>query len=368
LHVHALQLAGFRNLAPVLFQPQSLVTVFWGDNAQGKTNLLEALYVLGTLRSFRTQRLRELVQFGQPSAVVQAQVEKSGTTHQVELRLDASRKALRLDGKTPRSLPDYFGAFNVVLFAPEDLRVLRGAPVERRRFLDRSVFNRQVQFLGEAQTYARVLKTRNTLLREGGGPDDLLEVYTTQLAQAGARVVAARRRYLAEILPELTVALAAIAGSDLALGLSYLAPDAVVEAGDDAAQVRTALEEELRKSRARDVVRRQSTVGPHVDDVEFLLAGKPAREYASQGQLRALVLAWKTAEMRLLERTLGDCPVLLLDDVSSELDPTRNEFFFRFLSRIACQCFVTTTHGSHLPVTENRSDFQIVGGVIGGVN
>lgn len=347
--VRALAVQQFRNLENLVLEPSPRFNVFAGDNGQGKTNLLEALYLVGTLRSFRTAHSDEMLRFGQDSARVRARVERQGLERSYEVALRRGGREARLDGKKPRQLADYFGGFNVVLFAPEDLRVPRGSPATRRRFLDRSVFNRDVTYLGQAQKYTRVLRSRNALLREAQVRMDLLEVYDEQLATVGAELVRRRAAYLAELAPRFSEAYEAITRSGLRAELVYRTSE-------------RPLAEEIASARPRDLRRRQTTVGPHVDDVEFLLAGQPARAFASQGQLRALVLAWKTAEMRLLRERLGESPVLLLDDVSSELDATRNEFLFAFLREIECQCFVTTTHPRHVLVSENRLDFRVVRG------
>jgi DNA replication and repair protein RecF len=303
------------------------------------------------LRSFRTTHLTELVRFGAAAATVKARVERGQLERVYEVRLEGGRKHVRLDGKTPRSLGDYFGEFNVVLFAPEDLRVPRGSPGGRRRFLDRTVFNRHPEFLGEAQGYQRVLKSRNQLLREGRHDEQLLAVYDEQLATLGARIVGRRRELLAELAPGYAAAWEAITRSGLTAALEYQG------GAEDLAA-------EIAASRARDLARKQTSVGPHVHDVDFQLDGRSARSFASQGQLRALVLAWKTAEMRLLQQVHRDAPILLLDDVSSELDPARNRYLFDFLEETANQCFVTTTHPRHVLAAENRKDFQVVDGEV----
>ena len=353
MRLRALRVQSFRNLYPTTFVPEARFSVFWGDNGHGKTNLLEAIYLVGTLRSFRTTQLGELIAWGEEEATAEAAAVRDDLERRHEVVLRPGRKQVRLDGKTPRTLSDYFGDFNVVLFAPEDLRILRGGPGGRRRFLDRGVFNRHVTFLEDAQRYGHVLKQRNSVLKKGGG-EDLLDVYDEQLAAYGERIDGARRRYLAELSPRFEAAFEAISQSGVRAELRYEAPER--PAG--------ALVAELRAGRARDQHRRHTGAGPHTDDLAFLLSDKDARAFASQGQLRALVLAWKAAEMTLLVDTRGDAPLLLLDDVSSELDPLRNQYLFELLLRIDCQCFVTTTHPGHVLISENRQDYQIVNGQI----
>jgi DNA replication and repair protein RecF len=362
--LRALHLTAVRNLAATTLAPAPRFNVISGDNGQGKTNLLEAIYLAGTLRSFRTASSQEIIAWGADEARVAARVERAGIERVYEVELGRHGKQARLDGKVPRSVSEYFGDFNVVLFAPEDLRVPRGSPSGRRRFLDRSVFNRQVGFLADAQRYARVLKSRNALLRSPAPPPqpELLDVYDAQLAEAGACVLGARLRYLAELAPRFAAAYEAITHTGLAAELRYQS-DPAFERPEEA-ELQARLLAATTASRRRDLARRQTHVGPHVDDVVFLLGGHEARAYASQGQLRALVLAWKTAEMELLREVHGESPLLLLDDVSSELDAARNTYLFAFLDRIECQCFVTTTHRRHVRVSENRQDFQIVAGVL----
>jgi DNA replication and repair protein RecF len=372
VYVRSLKLRAVRNLGAIAIEPGARFNVFHGDNAQGKTSLLEAIYALCTLRSFRTHRLAELVSFGSERASLAATVERNGLSHHYELLVAPRGRSARVDGKVVRPLSRYFGQFTVVLFAPEDLLVPRGTPADRRRFLDRAVFNRAPGHLVHVQAYEKVLRSRNQVLkshreRSGGPLRDLLAVYDDQLARTGARLVAARKRYLDELRAGFQAAFVAIARTGAAADLRY---DAAWPEG--AAGAAAAAEEEfaaglralLARSLSRDLARGITTVGPHRDDLQFILDGRPAAAYASQGQLRALVLAWKTAELLLLERTHGDPPVLLLDDVSSELDRSRNEYLFEFISNCPSQCFITTTHPGHILLSADRLDFAVRAGVI----
>jgi len=366
MRVGAVELREFRNLQPTVLEPGPAFNVIVGDNGQGKTNLLEAIYLAGTLRSFRTHHTQELIAHGATQALVRARVTRSGLDRLYEITLGGKRKETKLDGKTPRSLADYFGDFNVVLFAPEDLRVPRGSPQGRRRFLDRSVFNWQPAFLADAQRYARALKARHLLLRGDRLDDALLSAYDDELVRSGARILRARRGYLAELGPLFAHAWERITqtGDAHNATLAYEGDDVLATAGDQPGELEARLGERLAATRAKDRARRQTSVGPHADDVVFTLAGRPAKAFASQGQLRALVLAWKTAEMQLLRARQGDSPVLLLDDVSSELDATRNQFLFDFLARIECQCFVTTTHKKHVRASGNVKYYQVLAGSV----
>ncbi len=363
MKILALVADGIRNLAPLTLEPRERFNVFVGDNGQGKTNLLEAIFVVATLRSFRTSRLADLIAFGRPDAKLGARVQKDDLVRVYEVDLGQGGRRVRLDGKAARPLARYFGAFNVVVFTPEDLALPRGAPGDRRRFLDRGVFNLDPSYLGTAADYEKVLRSRNSVLKQAGegriNPGqaaDMLAVYDAQLAQLAETVVAARVRFLERLGPELSHAFAAITRTGLTAGARYASKLVGVPADTIARQ--------LAEGRARDLAVGSTLLGPHRDDVTLELEGREAGSFASQGQLRAIMLAWKTAELKVLGATHGDAPILLLDDVSSELDPSRNEFLFEHLATLAGQCFITTTAASHVLLSRDRADFRIRDGQI----
>lgn len=414
---HALRASQFRNLEQVSFSPHPRFNVLHGDNGQGKTNILEAIYLLATLRSFRTTRTEELIGFSQPSAELRARVEHRQVIRQLGLQLltRPTRKQALVDGKAARS-SEYFGGVNVVLFAPEDLRLPKGPPVGRRRFLDRAIWNTYPAYLDEVRTYERVLRSRNALLRSGPGAggrgaaagvamaadaaaettdegvagaldeamagtpynatvgtaamlssEELLDIYDQKLAEAGAILFQRRRHYIAELAPQVTATFTEVCRTNLAVELRYLA--GVGSARQAAAlapatDLKGLLREQLLRDRRRDFLRGYTHSGPHADDLALDLAGRAADVHASQGQLRALVLSLKIAEIQHLYRILQDPPVLLLDDVSSELDPQRNAYLFEFLRTMPCQVFITTTSPLHVKLIEDRQDFLIRGGRI----
>jgi DNA replication and repair protein RecF len=347
----------------VRLQPRERFNVFVGDNGQGKTNLLEAIFVVAALRSFRTARLADLIAFGRPESKLGARVVKDDLVRVYEVDLAPGSRKVRLDGKAVRPLARYFGAFNVVVFTPEDLGLPRGAPGDRRKFLDRGVFNLEPAYLATATDYDKVLRSRNSVLRQAGQgalgarqAEDMLAVYDAQLARYAVEIIAARTRFLATLGPELGAAFSAITRTGLVARASYESK----LAGETAAGI----EAQLRAGRARDLASQSTQLGPHRDDVLLELDGREAGSFASQGQLRAIMLAWKTAELTVLGRVHGDLPILLLDDVSSELDPSRNEYLFEHLAGLAGQCFITTTHEGHVLLRRERADYRISAGQI----
>jgi DNA replication and repair protein RecF len=356
-----------RNLARVELAPPARFHVFAGDNGQGKTNLLETIFVVAALRSFRTTRLADLIGWGRDHARIRARVERAGTRRVYELVIEPHGRRVRLDDKAVRPLSAYFGAFNVVLFAPEDLALPRGTPAERRRFLDRAVFNRRASYLATAQDYEKVVRSRNKVLdqiADGRGGQDLLAVYDEQAAALGAELVVSRVAFLEELRGRFRAAFEAISRTGLEVDLGYDASVPELARVRTTAEAAAALRDALAASRARDLARRATSVGPHRDDLQFAFRARDAGAFASQGQLRALVLAWKTAELALLGEVHGELPILLLDDVSSELDETRNRYLFEHLAGLAGQCFITTTHPRHVLVTSERVDYAVRGGEI----
>jgi DNA replication and repair protein RecF len=306
-----------------------------------------------------------LIALGAPEARLSAVVEREGLERHYQLTIRPRGREVRLDGKTVRPIARYFGDFNVVLFAPEDLAVPKGSPGDRRRFLDRAAFNHDRGFLPTAQSFDKVLRSRNALLRDcEGHPDrEVLAVYDRQVAEWGARLSLARQRYVATLSPLFGDAYESITRAGLEGAIAYESSfELPVERTEVA--VATALHQALRASLRRDLARKSTSVGPQRDDLHFRLAGQPAASFASQGQLRALVLAWKTAEMTLLESSHANAPILLLDDVSSELDASRNQYLFAFLRERENQCFITTTAAKHVLIDSDRVDFEVRQGEI----
>jgi len=275
---------------------------------------------------------------------------------------------VRLDGKAVRPVSRYFGQFNVVLFCPEDLLIPRGSPGSRRRFLDRAVFNRQPGHLVAVRDYEKTIKSRNSLLKDalatGRRDETLLSVYDEQVAAFGARIIDSRLRLMAEIKPMFCRAFESITQTGLTVDVLYDSQLPDLSLGTELEQIQEKLTAALAEARPVDFRRATTSVGPHRDDIEFRLAERSASAFASQGQLRALVLAWKTSELELLEKVHGEAPILLLDDVSSELDETRNQYLFEFLRHRHNQCFITTTHPKHVLLTSNRRDFEVDSGRI----
>lgn len=341
MRVASLQITDFRNLREVSLSPSPRATILVGANGQGKTNLLEAIYFLTTLKPLRATRLAELVRFGAQRAVVSAEMDGPGGLRRLAVQVDGSGRTAWLDGKEQDRLEGYFEGLASVCFAPDDLLLVKGSPEGRRRFLDRAAFNRWPAVLSEVRDYLRALRSRNAALRTAA--PDVEESFREPLARAGARLLLRRRDVVAELAPRVDLSFHQISGPDAPRAqISYRAAAALDLDGAEhqlVARLRAALDERSHRDRERGF----TSVGPHMDELSLALAGRPARTFGSQGQQRALVLALKIAEIENIRELLGRPPLLLLDDVSSELDPEKNRFLLGYLRSLEGQAFLTTT-------------------------
>jgi DNA replication and repair protein RecF len=364
VRIRELWAEGWRNLEPLRLAPGEHLSVLFGDNGQGKTNVLEAVYYLAALRSFRTTHADDLIRRGQQAerARLRAEVQHRGLDRRFEVELSAAGRQARLDGKPVRGAAAALGAVSVVLFVPEDLLLSRAAPAARRRFLDLAIFNVERGYYGEASAFQKVLKNRNALLRQGAADPTLLDTYDQELARTGARVVTRRRALVAALEPRFKDHFRALHG-DLPVSLVYRSAPEVEGAGDEAALVE-ALGRGLASRRGLNLRRRFTGFGPQVDDLEIGFSGTLARSVASQGQLRSLMLALKLAELTHVEACLADPPVLLLDDVPSELDPSRRGLLFEVIAALDCQTLISVTEREIVPALSDRQNFFVRAGVV----
>jgi len=337
----SLSVRDFRNLAEVELAPSPRATILLGENGQGKTNLLEAIFVLSTLKPLRAVRLQELVRFGAERAQVAGAFDGPGGVRRAAVEVTAGGRAAFLDGKPQDRLDAYFEGLASVCFSPDDLLLVKGGPDGRRRFLDRAAFNRWPAVLGEARDYVRALRARNATLR--GGSAEVEASFRGPLVRTAARLLVRRRALVEELAPRLAAAFAEISGPGAPEArLAYRAAAGLSLDGDEGA-LAARLDAALAARLERDRERGYTSAGPHVDDLLLALDGRGARLYASQGQQRALVLALKIAEIENLRAALGRPPLLLLDDISSELDPAKNRYLLGHLATLSAQAFLTAT-------------------------
>ncbi len=379
MRIERLTARHLRNLEHIDIRPESPFVLLQGDNAQGKTNILEALYLCATGRSFRHASAADMLQYGEQAAVVQATLVRQGVRHVIDVAVRPRGRDIRVDERSVRQATKLLELMNMVAFFPDDLRIIKGSPEERRRFLDRAVANSAPAFTQATLAYHKALRSRNALLRMPQALDrGLVEAYDAQLVQHGGVMHRCRTAYLQRWIPQTRLhiqkLLPGAAGFAVTLQNGVSAAFAADHsAGGDASNERAALvthdtvfEEAffaaLRAGYPRDRRRGMTLCGPHRADLLCSLGGQPAKGFASQGQQRALVLALKLAEVECLQARLGTPPVLLLDDVSSELDTERTKCLFEVVQQVQCQVWVTTTGAAPLPVPQGAHRLRVRGG------
>lgn len=345
MFLHSLHLQHFRNYREQTVQFQAPKTILLGENAQGKTNLLEAVELFSTLRSHRVSRDRDLVQTGAESALLTAVVERDSGEQQLQIQLQQQgRRRVQRDGEVLRRQLDLLGSLCSVQFSSLDLDLVRGGPQQRRDWLDGLLIQLQPVYAHLQQQYGRVLRQRNALLRRAESLDlALLAPLNWQLAQLGVHIMRRRSRAIQRLAPLAAHWHWEISGQREQLIVAYqpnvLAPDET----DEAIAWQERMLAQIEARRAAELGQRTSLVGPHRDDLSLGINGTEARLQASQGQQRTLVLSLKLAELELIEAVLGEPPLLLLDDVLAELDLRRQQ---QLLEAIAnrFQTLITTTH------------------------
>lgn len=354
---------GFRNLAPraadAALDVDARYVVFHGANAQGKTNALEAIYLLASLKPLRARRSRELVRWGDTAAAVFGDAEHGGSVRHYRVDVGLTGREGTVDGKPAASLPAYFSGIRAIAFVPGDTAVVGGEPALRRSWLDRAAFTAAPAHLDVVRAYRRAVEQKGAALR-GGADDRVLDAIDGGLVELGVQLVQRRSRLIAELAPHVVRTHHALAGSG---DVTVRYRTQVV--GDDADAMRRTLRASLAEARPRERERQVVIAGPQTDDVEIVLAGHSVRAWGSQGQVRTAVLALKLAEL-LAARDRDEVPLFLLDDVGSELDATRTARLVGLVHELGAQTFLTTTdadrvHG--LPSAETRR-FRVVDGEV----
>ena len=338
MHIVTAKLNHFRNYESCDFVPCAGVNVLLGNNGQGKTNLLEALYLCCTGRSHRTRQDRELIGWNADFASVQLQAERRDGSHEVEVILPAvGKRKIRIAGREAARTGELMGHVTGVLFSPEDLRTVKDGPAERRRMIDMTLAQLRPAYYYTLQRYNRALKQRNEVLRAAAANASLLgtlDMWDEQLAAAGAELMRHRRAYIEQLSKTAEETYREIAGGNEHMQVRY---QPSVSAGDDLQSNLDA----LFAVRENDARRMTTSVGAHRDEVLLTVEGREVRTYGSQGQQRTAALSLRLSELQVMRDELGEWPVLMLDDVMSELDPSRRRQLIGRLEGI--QTIVTCT-------------------------
>lgn len=332
--IKSLELKNYRNYKDLLIEFSEGTNILYGNNAQGKTNILEAIYVCATTKSHRGSKDREIINFNMDDAHVCMKVERRNVIHKIDMHLKRSKtKGAAIDGLVVKKSSELFGVVNVVFFSPEDLGIIKNGPSERRRFIDLELCQLNKIYLHNLTNYNKVVNQRNNLLRQltfNTALKDTLDVWDMQMAGFGQKVIAARREFISELGRLIGPIHDKLSGHKEHLRLVY---EPSVEEED--------FEKVLASKRDNDIRLKTSGIGPHRDDINFIVNGIDIRKFGSQGQQRTAALSLKLAEIELVKRKINDTPVLLLDDVLSELDSFRQNYLLESIQDI--QTVITCT-------------------------
>ena len=332
--IKSIELKNFRNYEQLEIEFDQATNILFGDNAQGKTNILESAYVSATTKSHKGSRDKEMIRFGEEEAHIRTIVSKREEDFQIDIHLKKSRaKGIAINQVPIKKASDLFGILNIVFFSPEDLNIIKDGPTERRRFLDLELCQLDKIYLSDLTAYNKVLKQRNTLLKDMIYRPDLKEtlpIWDEQLIEYGKRIIRRRQTFVSELYEIVQEIHSNLSGNKELLTLKY---EPNVES--------MFFEDELFRASERDRKLCQTSVGPHRDDISFLLGDIDIRKFGSQGQQRTAALSLKLSEIELVKKSIGDTPVLLLDDVLSELDSNRQNYLLNSIHDI--QTIITCT-------------------------
>ena len=332
--IKSLELENFRNYSGLCIQFDSGTNILYGDNAQGKTNILESIYLSATTKSHKGSKDKDIINFDAQEAHIRTYVIKDGLENRVDMHLRKNKsKGIAINGQKIKKAADLLGLLNVVFFSPEDLSIIKNGPSERRRFVDMELCQLDSFYLYNLNNYNKIVNQRNKLLKDlSFNPNlrDTLFIWDSQLVSYGSKIIERRAAFvkqLNEIIYDIHVRLS---GGKEELKVVY-EPDILLEE----------LENGLKNSQERDIKLKQTTVGPHRDDFSFMVGGIDIRKFGSQGQQRTAALSLKLSEIELVKKLTKDTPLLLLDDVLSELDSSRQNYLLNSIGDI--QTIITCT-------------------------
>ena len=359
--IKSIELSNFRNYESLNIQFDRGTNILYGDNAQGKTNILEAAYLSGTTKSHKSSKDKEMIRFNCEEAHIRTIVEKNEKEYQIDMHLRSrGSKGVAVNKIPIKKASDLFGILNIVFFSPEDLNIIKEGPAERRRFLDSELCQLDKLYLSDLTKYNKILNQRNKLLKDINFRPDLMEtlsVWDMQLVETGKRIIQRRKIFIEELNEIIGQIHSNISGGKEHLILKYEPNIDDIFFGD-----------ELIKAKQKDLKLCQTTVGPHRDDMLFSVNGIDIRKFGSQGQQRTSALSLKLSEIEIVKKSIHNTPVLLLDDVLSELDSNRQNYLLNSISDI--QTIITCTGLEEF--VKNRFQinkvFKVINGKVGEAN
>ncbi len=332
--IKSIKLENFRNYESLDLDFEKGTNILYGDNAQGKTNVLEAIYLSATTKSHKGSKDKEIINFEKEEAHIRTILDKEGMEYRVDMHLRKNKsKGIAINGQPIKKAADLIGLLNVVFFSPEDLSIIKNGPSERRKFVDMELFQIDKYYLYNLNQYNKIINQRNKLLKEFYQNSDLnetLQIWNMQLVTYGNQIIRRREMFAAQLNEIIFDIHKNLSGGKEELKIVY-----EPNVSEDE------FERKLKISQDRDIKLKMTSVGPHRDDFCFMVNGVDIRKYGSQGQQRTAALSLKLAEIELVKKVTGDSPVLLLDDVLSELDSHRQNYLLNSIGDI--QTMITCT-------------------------
>ena len=334
MKIKQLKLKNYRNYESLELKLDDLTNIFYGDNAQGKTNILEAIYLCGTTKSHRGTKDKDLIKFGEEESHIEAIVEKNSVPFKIDIHLKKnSPKGIAINKIPIKKASELFGIINIVFFSPEDLNIIKNGPAERRRFIDLELAQLDKVYLNDLSNYNRIINQRNKLLKDCYNQKELLDtldIWDIQLVHYGQKIIDRRNKFIIQLNEIIEKVHKQLTGNKESIKIDY-----------EPSIGNLSLEESLKKNREKDIKFKSTSVGPHRDDICIMVNEIDIRKFGSQGQQRTAALSLKLAEIELVKIITGDTPILLLDDVLSELDKNRQNYLLDSIKEI--QTLITCT-------------------------
>jgi DNA replication and repair protein RecF len=355
MYIKSLDLKDYRNYSDLSIDFNDGINILYGDNAQGKTNILEAIYISGTTKSHKGSKDREIIKLDKEESHVRVMVERKGVTHKIDMHLKKHKpKGVAINGIPIKKSSELFGIINIVFFSPEDLNIIKNGPSERRRFIDLELCQLDKVYLHNLSNYNKIISQRNNLLKQISFNKNLLDtlsIWDIQLVEYGIQIIKRRSSFIKQINEIVYDIHSKLSGKKEELLIKY-EPNVMM---DDFA-------DKLKGSLERDLLLKMTNVGPHRDDISFLNKLIDIKKYGSQGQQRTAALSLKLAEIEIVKKLTGDKPILLLDDVLSELDRNRQNYLLNSIHDI--QTIITCTGLEEF--ISNRMNFDKIYRVVEG--
>ncbi|WP_437131348.1 DNA replication/repair protein RecF [Peptostreptococcus russellii] len=355
MYVNSLKLVNYRNYESLLIEFNKNINLILGKNGQGKTNIVESLTLMSIGKSFRTNRDKELIRFDSENLYTACSFTRNKIDKKIEIVITKDKKGIKVNGVSIKSIQELLGNLNVVVFSPEDLKLVKDGPKERRTFIDKEISQIMPRYYNLLTSYNKVINQRNRLLKSQKVDNNLLDVYDQGLANFGGEIYSIRRKFI-DKLSDISNKLHKDLTSDKEnLTIKYK-NQLGIDQKSTLEDIRKKMLEKLEESRQQDLLNRNTKVGPHKDDLAIFINDVDVRLYGSQGQQRTVSISLKLSEIELIKRELGDYPILILDDVFSELDQNRQKMLVEKLGDI--QMFVTSADPLHKNIL-SQSNYSV---------